>query len=464
MTGAGFICRPGFAARGRAITLLIAAGFSSLAVAADFPLEFKKITPQEVMNFPGGYGSYFQLSTRKPAKIVREPKAASARPLYGELRAAGRAPGIVLRLDESKGTGRGYDQLIVDFNQNGDLTDEPLTGPASAQEKPTPRGVRFGLFGPLELAQNKAVAGGRPTYYAQTYIRDTPADSARTVISAGYVRLKAAWYLEASVDLAGVKKKVGVYDGDTSFRIGETPESRTYSSADRWYFNPADVFLVDANDDEVFAGDPLQTESAPFGPIVYLGNKPFSVSLGPGSSALRAAPSENIVEVQIQPQGAQVQNVTLAWERSPDAGWKLMRPNAQGGKILVPAGNYRLTGCALSAGEGAGQVMAAARQDLMKRPMEFAPGKPNVLKCGGPLTIKVTAERSSLQPSALLLREATPDAAYTLSINGEVLGGDGEVYSTFGKGEKFADDPPKPSFKVVDAAGKTLVSGNLEFG
>ena len=43
-------------------------------------------------------------------------------------------------------------------------------------------------------------------------------------------------------------------------------------------------------------------------------------------------------------------------------------------------------------------------------------------------------------------------------------GADGEIYATFAKGPKLADEPAKPVFKIVGADGKQLAKGNLEFG
>ena len=41
---------------------------------------------------------------------------------------------------------------------------------------------------------------------------------------------------------------------------------------------------------------------------------------------------------------------------------------------------------------------------------------------------------------------------------------DGEIYSTYAKGEKFKADPPKPTFTIMDGGGKKVASGKLEFG
>ena len=112
--------------------------------------------------------------------------------------------------------------------------------------------------------------------------------------------------------------------------------------------------------------------------------------------------------------------------------------------------------------------MISGYQRVLRTPVRFAAGKANSLRCGAPLNIAVTANKR-VPRSYELDRDATrrrsaADSEYVLSINGLVKGGDGEVYSTFAKGENFKADPAEPRFTVLDASGKELASGNLEFG
>jgi hypothetical protein len=63
-------------------------------------------------------------------QVRRYPKFKSSQPLYGSLRVGtpygSRDPGLCYQyaIDESGGTGRGYDRLYVDTDLNGDLTDD----------------------------------------------------------------------------------------------------------------------------------------------------------------------------------------------------------------------------------------------------------------------------------------------------------------------------------------------------
>jgi hypothetical protein len=457
---------------------LVVMATASAGFAEDFPLTFRTIPAKDVMSFPGGYGTYAQLRLVKPAKIEREPRAISQHPLYGECRETSSGAGFLLRLDESKGDGKGYDQLIVDMNQNGDLTDDvAVQSVVLPTDRKTPRvSTREKFFGPIQAPAGKRIAGGQPMFYAQAYVNEL----SRSLLSSknlqnvymGQVRLKAGWYLETTVALQGRKQNVGVYDSDSNLRLGDVGKPETYRNSDKeenWYFGPGDSLLVDADDSGAFDQDIFNAESCAFGSVLYFGATPYKVALAPDSASLQVEPwPDALAEVALQPHGDQVRSVTLAWQ-GPSEQWQLLRAGVADGHIKVPPGNYRLYKCdLLGKGGRRDQVMATAYQRVPKTPFHFAAGQANTLRCGAPLEIKVTAQKrkpESWELSRLgLSSSSASDSEFVLSINATVRGVDGEVYSTYAKGEKLRDDPPKPTFTIADASGAKVANGNLEFG
>lgn len=179
--------------------------------------------------------------------------------------------------------------------------------------------------------------------------------------------------------------------------------------------------------------------------------------------------TEALAEVALRPRGDQVRSLTLAWER-PNGQWQLIRAGVADGKISVPPGNYRLYSCDLLAKSPVrDQVMASGSQRVPQKPFSFVAGKTNTLRCGGPLEIKVTASKSSSALGLLDLfssddSESTSKSPPTLRINATVTGAGGEVYSAYAKGENLRGRPLRPAFTIVDAGGKELANGNLEFG
>jgi hypothetical protein len=442
------------------------------APAEDFPLTFRTIPAKDVMSFPGGSGSNGQLGLAKPNKLKKEPKAVSRHPLYGECRDTSTGAALVYRLDESKGDGRGYDQLIVDMNQNGDLTDDPVTPcMTQARERAASSPDQF-RFGPIQAPADKAVAGGRPTYYAQVYIFNRQFLSAgreAANLFIGQLTLKAGWYLDTTVELDGLKQKVGIIDGNSNLRLGDVAQPQTYSSGGQksWYFQSGDQFLVDADGSGRFENDVLQSEVCPFGQILYLGAKAYKVALTPDCKALRVERwTEPLAEVVLQPHGDQVRNITLAWE-GPNGNWQLIRPSVTDGKVMVPPGNYRLYACNLvGKGSARDQVMVSGMQRVPQTPVSIVAGKANPFDCGAPLDIKVTAAKVNAANQLMLGQNtgaAKDDSENMVRINANVAGAGGEIYSTFQKGDGFRFQPPKPTFTIVQA-GRTIANGNLEFG
>jgi len=380
---------------------------------------------------------------------------------------------FIFRLDESKGDGKGYDQLIVDMNQNGDLTDDPVRqreAPPTARRTSAPNMM---LFGPIQAPADKAIAGGRPVFFAQVYLFNRQVlnfGQAGQSVTGGQLMLKAGWYLETTVVLDGVKQKVGVYDSDSNLHLGDVSRAQTYTNrtGTTWYFRQGDTLLVDVDGSGGFENDVFQSKAYPFGPILYIGGKACTVALAPDCKSLRVEPwTGTLAEVALLPQGDQVRFVTLAWQQ-PGGQWQLIRPNVNEGRVLVPPGDYRLYSCyLLGKGAPSDQVMVSGMQRVPQTPVSIVAGKGNTLNCGAPLEIKVTATKAKAT-SRLARGEATGDAKVDsdsmLRISANAVGAGGEVYSTFQKGDGFNSRPPKPSFTIVQVGGKTVANGNLEYG
>ncbi len=462
-----------------AVCGLLAVAAVASASAEEFALTFRTIPGKDVMAFTGGYGVGAQLRLVKPPKLKNEPKAVSRHPLYAEIdEKAGNATWL-LRLDESKGDGKGYDQLLVDMNQNGDLTDETPASvvvlPAKGKKSSPP--PRQKLFGPIPAAEGKLILGERPMYFAQVYVSDVSSmlRSGQSLqgLYAGYIRLKAGWYAEATVELKGVKQKVGIFDSDSNGRLGDFAKPQTYHNEgepEGWYFRAGDSWLVDADGSGAFEQNNFDTEWCSYSPVLYFGATPHHAALTPDGNAIKVEPcTEDLAEVALQPHGEQVCSVTLAWEQ-PDAQWRLIRAGVAGGKIKVPPGNYRLWRCELQGKAEPGDlVRVGAYQHMVQKPFAFAAGADNTLRCGAPLEIKVKAEKKIPQSWERNRNDqdntpAADSSQYVLSINADVYGAGGEAYMHYGKGEKFADDPPQPTFRVTDAQGSNVGHGKLEFG
>ena len=452
-----------------------------LAPAKDFPLEFKTLSADEAMVFPGGSGLSGTLRLDKPDAITKAPPAVSKHPLYGQMSISTNR--LCFRIDESKGDGKDYDRLIVDLNQNGDLTDDDA---AARVEQPRQTvaadRMEMALFGPIPVPEEKKIGAWRPIYFAQMYLFTRPADAATNTRNTylGQLRFKAGWYLETTVELDGVTRKVGVVDGNCSFHLGEPNQPTTYQNGTEtnWYFQGGDYFLVDKDGSGKFESSIGNSESAPFGPMLYLGAKPYKAVLAADDKSLALEPwTEPLAELAFQPHGEQVSGIQVAWEAAPGQ-WQLIQPGVENGKTRVPSGNYRLYNCTIKVKTAADEnLILSGYKSTPKDTTKAVAGTATPFKCGAPLEIKVASARDN--------RDNVTDAQESGSLRGwlasiftgtekplqqfiqaSVLGAGGETYSSFFIKEDKGNlrQPPKPTFTVATTDSKEVASGNMEFG
>ena len=451
-----------------------------LAPAKDFPLEFKTLTAEEAMSFPGGSGISGPLQLDKPGAITKAPPAISKHPLYGQL--SDRTNHLWFRIDESKGDGKSYDCLIVDMNQNGDLTDDPVV---MRVDKPVPMittNNERSVFGPIAVPDSKKNRGLAADLLCPDVCLQSPRSGSSPATglptSASCVS-GPGWYLETTVDVDGVTRKVGIVDGNCSFRLGETSQPFTYHNGTEtnWYFSGGDNFLLDNDGSGKFKSSVGNDESSPFGPLLYLGAKPCKAVLAADDKSLALEPwSGPLAELALQPHGEQVSEIQVAWESAPDQ-WQLLQPGVENGKAKVPPGGYRLIGCTLKVNSAAGgeTLILDAFKRTPEGTVKAEAGATAPFKCGSPLEVKVTSERdtrndvSSMQAFDPMLDRpkggASSEKPVQQLIRAYVVGAGGETYGSFylqGKGKLH--DPPNPVFTVTNAKGKQVASGNMEFG
>jgi hypothetical protein len=429
------------------------------AAARELPLQFKTLKPEELGTFPGGYGAYGSLQARRPAELWREPAAVSRHPIYGRLNAVG-GKGFLFRLDESKGDGKGYDRLVLDLNGNGDLTDDLAVAPAKATSRAQAlsAGREQRTFGPVAAPAGVVIAGGRPVYFAELYLANrqllTRAAASTPQLYLGTLRFRAAWYLETAVELDGEKRKIGIYDGNANLRLGESAMARTnrINNEKQYVFPASDCFLRDADGSGKFDHNLFSTETVPFGPVLYFGDRPFQASLSADGSSLRLEPWPGpLATLMLQPSGSQVREVSLAWEQSPDQ-WRLIKAGVVRGQTTVPPGRYFVYNTFATADCGNGEsVMVSGYNRSARNAFQAAAGQTRELRCGAPLELKMAATS-----------QADSDS---LRIRAQVLGQGGESFATFAKGRDFlAGRPAAPTFTVLGLDGAVLASGTMEYG
>jgi hypothetical protein len=262
---------------------------------------------------------------------------------------------------------------------------------------------------------------------------------------------------------------VDLVDANCNFRVGDPERPTMYKSGvngseSDWRFQGGDRFLVDWPGVGRVQSSLVENQSCAFSPILYLDAKPYRVTLAADSKTLSLDPwTEPLAELALQPHGEQVSSVELAWEQAP-GDWVLLKPAVENGNAKVPPGNYRLYAANLKAKTASGDflVMSGIKR-VPEGGIKAVAGVSASLNCGSPLQISLVSRPTSGPVS--MLSGSRISASAEQSIQATILGAGGEVYSTpYLVGDKGQRAPPAPTYAVLTAEGKSVESGNLEYG
>jgi hypothetical protein len=450
--------------------LLVAGGLTAVPVGAEqFTFTVKNLSLTESRALPGGYGDYGSVIARNTSN-VKTPPAKSAYPLYGVLfrnQSQGRP---CVFLDESKGTGKGYDRMIIDLNENGDFTDDPVVNGLPSGVNSSSSDFEQSDFGPIDLPENKAKGIWRPKIFANIYLYNKNAikearNNGETQV--GQLRIHAANLLETSVELNGVKQKFGLVDANCNFTVGDSVTvskiKRRPDAPESWYMSPGDYFLRDVDNSGKFERSQTVTEAQPFSKFIYFGGKPYTVKVSDNLSAIDFQPFTG-PSGKLKIKG-DVTELVLGLD---GASCEAVSPDIVGGQAIVPAGKYHLSRCVVSAKNRDGFVRVQS-SDVPDKVFTVSEDNATELEAGQPLVLSVltekttgTGESSSLMGSARRLFGGSPGQSYELRMNVEVNGTGGEKYAGFTRSS--GEYVPAPRFQVCDAQGKELLSGNFEYG
>jgi len=159
----------------------------------------------------------------------------------------------------------------------------------------------------------------------------------------------------------------------------------------------------------------------------------------------------------------------LAWESTPGE-WVLLQPDVVKGKASVPPGNYRFYSVGLKARTSSGEnLVMSGTKGVPDSAFKAVAGQSTALNCGSPLKLGLTCETSRTVTTSTLgsiVSAILGSSAATQNIQATILGAGGETYS---RPYLFSDKgvlrlPDGPTFTVLNADGKQVDSGKMEFG
>jgi hypothetical protein len=373
-------------------------------------------------------GGRLEPAEKPPRELAKQPAYKSEKPLYVVLPTGGHPEGgIVAALDESGGTGTGYDTLHLDANNNGDLTDDgDVEVDVRRQGRTTLMVVkRAEITVKYEDGARRRLAAALAVYA----IRDP---SAGHVF---YARVMILQHLEGKVDFEGGQLLVGLYDG----------ADRTRPANARFNDFGVDRLRIDTDGD----GKLGESEEVVLSRLLPLGGKLYGVEVNASATSLAIKPyAGEMGDLRVSvgfAEGAAVTGgrLTFAGKDGVAVSWE----PAKGRVVRLPAGSFRIGGGALALSDASGSswLVRVSGSNLFEVP---AKGTAE-LKLGSPLTAE-----------PVINGQAVPGGRVAISYR--LLGAAGEAYEVLYRAMSAL--PPPPRVLVEDAAGGRLAGGEMEYG
>jgi len=376
------------------------------------------------------------------APLKGQPKLVSANPRFFEIRLGPDQATHALILDESKGTGTGYDRLYLDAEATGNLADaKPVTGQCRTEGNQASC-----LFKDCQALVN--YGGQRLPWRFDAF--------ACTDTSLGWIKPQTVLtvcpfgYYGGTIQIDGQTVRAAVVDAACTGRYDEPLDlGRLALGSDGGLDLPGSQVLLDLNGDGRF--DVSGPEAFPCTRYVQLNGTYYSMAVAPNGQSLTLAKSK-------VPQG------TIERERggrftlglvSSECG--MVTVSCQGEPAKLPAGRYRLLWCSLALSRADGATWQATGKGSEKgSEIVVAADAPTRLKLGPPLVLSATVDAAS---------QGRPDAVRPgteLSLGIDVYGQAGERYPSGVLRQGRSPEPP--TVRVLAANGKVIEKGSFRFG
>jgi len=427
----------------------------------DFPLVQTPLALEEALSNPGRAGALVR--PRRPSEVRIESKPSSAHPLYGQFDG-----GMAFRLDESKGAGAGYDQLVVDLNRNGNLADDVVWGLAQTNSTHAEQSSQP-CFGPVAVTPPGSNTNWQPSFFAQLTLYDpkalaSPALDPERIV--GYLSTKAASALVTTVSVDHATERIALLDGNCNFRLGDAPRLATGAEllGRDWEQTPADFILRDRPRSGQFARGSAEHAPEFWANPAYFDGKPYTLTPSPDGSRLGVEPYAGPTGTLEVSGPAPIRTLVLA--RALRGGeWDAVTLSPGSGALTVPAGTYRLLRCVFAAQETNGMwTVARAHASPQQKEIRVQAGTSASLECAVPLELHVEVKKEENG-----FRWGLPDAEGSVgryTITAKVVGPDGTSIAQLFHGRDLNSLVPikEPKFEIINEHGWPIASGEMESG
>jgi hypothetical protein len=284
-----------------------------------FALEYKLIS-EDVHWAPG------QTVTVLPnpgEQLEKEPRHVSSHVRYGSIRLGENPDPYSYLLDESGGTGTGYDTIHFDANNNETLTDD---GPGVVRTHVSESDLTQATFPPIEITLEQ---DGRSYPYHIRAVAET---------TTGNVEFGPAGYWEGEILCSGAQHKIALFDTNFNGRY----DDRSVVQEDLLSTPPGDTFFIDLDGDgEISIAREFAPEACRLGKYFVVDRRCFQLDV--------AADGSNVTVSETDVPTGRLRFIGLGshgdyWIelRGPDGPIKLALGRHS---VPVPAGQYHIVSC-----------------------------------------------------------------------------------------------------------------------
>ena len=369
---------------------------------------------------------YLQLQLSPREKISAKPILFSKRPLYGALTMGeGEDTAFVCVLDESRGTGSGYDTLYIDANNNEDLSDDAKVM-GKAQENQ--RGYEFP---PVELSVSYGEQILPYSVSGRTY-RNQTSD----------LRFMPACYLAGELKIGEKTYPIALFDDTVNGLFNDLYETPDNASRTGSVWARGDSLLIDLDRDgsmkKHWNG---MSEMFCLGKYLCLDNGCYELNVEPTGRRIGLAEATGDFGFFVSDQKGFCVDLY-----GPDGAIKLIDT---GKRIPVPVGEYRFALCRFEAKDNEDCLWHATGRGQWAQPaVRIEKDQETKVDFGFPLTAEVKASGSG------------SEYQFDLSITGA----GGETYSASTFEASDGREASNPRFEVRDAEGLIQAQGSFQYG
>lgn len=368
---------------------------------------------------PLGYGNCQWLYPYDEAreKLLEEPRYKSQHPVYYAAEYGDSNDRLyTLVIDESAGTGKGYDRVYIDANNDNRVEE--------AEGRPFELGTTSKTV-PIRLGIQNSAGGVVSAYYFD--FSAFPYQDEDNPVEKIHANLRDSSYYTGVARFFGRPMRIALADLDSNGLFND-PEMKIFKG---------DRFFVDLSGDGSYRNSGKLRESFPYGQYTRIRDHWFSIAASPDGSRVQireASPALGRIEATPPIIAADLRSSSQALELEFD----------QGADMGVE-GTYRLVSIILEGKGDTGYKMTGAFADE-KSTVSIAQGKTIKIPGGYPLTVRTLAKAN----------DSDGKIVFRLSI----AGSGGEIYSW----RRHNPQSSKAGFVIAKTDGQVVHRDYFEYG